>query len=163
MTRTRTHTHGRDAHGRERERERERALLGTTVYNRHTHAHTWELERLCPVTVPWSVDGVVAAEQERILRVSRRMHSRSGFALRPQPMPGSDVFPPAPSRVCFSLIQADKPCGNYPHPVPRATTKCSLCTAPRTKRAADARQHTHTHTGRAGGQRPEAPALHALP
>ena len=86
MTRTRTHTHGRDAHGRERERERERALLGTTVYNRHTHAHTWELERLCPVTVPWSVDGVVAAEQERILRVSRRMHSRSGFALRPQPM-----------------------------------------------------------------------------
>jgi len=59
--------------------------------------------------------------------------------------PGSDVFPPAPSRVCFSLIRADKPCGNYPHPVPRATTKCSLCTAPRTKRAADARQHTHTH------------------
>jgi hypothetical protein len=127
MTRTRTHTHGRDAHGRERERERERALLGTTVYNRHTQAHTWELERHCPVTVPWSVDGVVAAEQERILRVSRRMHSRSGFALRPQPMTvASCRYPLQGTPVCGDHARAP-PCQSPPASAPPPASLCPVC------------------------------------
>jgi hypothetical protein len=45
-----THTHERDAHG-------------------HSHSHTWERERDCPVTVSWSVHGVVAAQESRVVSI----------------------------------------------------------------------------------------------